>query len=91
MDLSLDPSVAAGLKSRSQIARRLSEAWASTNIFCLACPSDELEAQRANTQVLDYICPGCATTYQLKAKAGRHGNTVANSAYDPKIGDYIQS
>ncbi len=85
MDLSLDPSVAAGLKSRSQIARRVTEAWASANLFCLACSSERLHTEGANTQVRDFSCPQCAATYQLKAKSGRHGNTVANSAYEPKI------
>ncbi len=85
MDLSLDPSVAAGLKSRSQIARRVTEAWASANLFCLSCSSERLQTEDANTRVRDFSCPQCAATYQLKAKGGRHGNTVANSAYGTKI------
>lgn len=85
MNLTLDPSIAAGLSSHSQIARRVTEAWAADNLFCLACPAERLAAERPNTRVRDFICPECETAYQLKGKTGRHGNTVANSAYDPKI------
>ena len=89
MNLSLDPSVALGLTSRSQIARRVTERWAAENLFCLACPSDELTAEltaeRANAPVQDFTCPRCKAAYQLKGKNGRHGNVVANSAFDQKI------
>ena len=85
MNLTMDPSVAAGLSSRSQIARKVTEAWAANNLFCLACSAEAIDAERNNTPVRDFVCPECKTTYQLKSKNGRHGNTIANSAYDPKI------
>ena len=85
MDLSLDPSVASGLTSRSQIARRVTGRWAAENLFCLACPSDELTAERPNAPVQDFTCPRCHAAYQLKGKNGRHGNVVVNSAFEQKI------
>ena len=85
MNLTLDPSVADGLTSRSQIARRVTEAWAKNNLYCLACSSEEVVAEKPNSPVRDFACPNCRTTYQLKGKNGRHGSVVANSAYDPKI------
>ena len=33
----------------------------------------------------DFACPSCKVTYQLKAKSGRFGIKVANSAYSKKI------
>lgn len=85
MDLNLDFSVAGGLKSSSQITRRITEAWAGNNLFCLACAADRLHAEPNNTPVGDFVCPQCAAAYQLKGKDGEHGNRVANSAYQPKI------
>ena len=85
MDLSLNLAVADGLKSQSQIARRITEDWAERNLFCLACSSEELIADRPGTPVRDFACPLCGTSYQLKSKNGRHGKVIANSAYCPKI------
>ncbi len=85
MDLKLDPSIADQYTNRSQIARIVTEAWANSNLYCLACPSDHLTAARANTRVRDFSCPACDTSYQLKSKNGRHGRVVGNSAYGPKI------
>ena len=85
MDLRLDPNAAAGYTSSSQIARKITETWANENLFCLACPSDRVTADKPNTPVRDYSCPACSTTYQLKSRNGRHGSIVRNSAYGPKI------
>ena len=67
------------------MARVVTEAWANSNLYCLACPSDHLIAARANTHVRDFSCPACDTSYQLKSKNGKHGRVVGNSAYGPKI------
>ena len=85
MDLRLDPSVAKGYKNRSQIARRISEEWANRNLYCLACTTEGVKVERANTPVIDYQCPRCGASYQLKSKRGRFGRTVSNSAYAPKM------
>lgn len=85
MNLALDLSVARGYKSRSQIARRLTEDWATRNLFCPSCPSDHLEPLDANTAVSDYLCPRCNLRYQLKSKGSRFGRSVSNSAYQKKI------
>lgn len=42
MDLRLDVNVAKGLRSHSQIARRVTEDWASRNLFCLSCEASHL-------------------------------------------------
>ena len=85
VDLFLDPVTAAGLRSQSQIARRMTEDWAARNLYCLSCPSNDLNAEKAGTPVRDFTCSKCGATYQLKSKNGHHGNVVANSAYHPKI------
>ena len=85
MDLKLDPSIAGQYTSGSQIARVVTEAWAKSNLYCLACSSNHLTATSPNTRVRDFSCPSCNTSYQLKSKNGKHGRVVGNSAYDPKI------
>ena len=85
MDLRLDPAVAAGYKSASQVARVVTERWASANLYCLACASNRLDPLRPNARVTDYRCLGCSARYQLKSQQGAFGRTVQNSAYEPKM------
>ena len=84
MNLTLDMAVAEGYQNNSQIARRITEDWATRNMYCLACASNYLLPARTNTAVLDYTCPECNALYQLKSKGGRFGSKVNNSAYAKK-------
>lgn len=81
----MDPRVGAGYKSRSQIARRVTEDWASRNLYCANCASTELVPARPGAPVLDFHCPECTSTYQLKSQGSPFGRTVHNSAYGKKI------
>lgn len=81
----MNPSLAEGYSSRSQAARRITEDWASRNLFCLACASDRVTPERPNAPVTDYRCPECGAAYQLKSVKGSFGSTVSNSAYAPKL------
>lgn len=85
MELQMDPAEAQTYKNMSQVARHVTEKWATNNFYCVACPSDRVESEKPNTPVLDYTCPDCSTTYQLKSKHGRYGRVVTNSAYGPKM------
>lgn len=81
----MDLDLASGYKSRSQIARVLSESWFDKNMYCPACLSDEMKRLQNNTKVLDFICPFCHEPYQLKAQSKTFGNSVINSEYYTKI------
>ena len=81
----MDPSVGAGYSSSSQIARRVSEDWAASNLFCLACSSARILSEPPNRAVLDYRCPECSAEYQLKSQHSAFGTSVNNSAYGKKI------
>jgi len=83
--LELRPELAEAYKSRSQQARILTESWAGENLYCPACPSDELLPVPRGEKVKDFACPDCGEAYQLKSKGHTFGNQVANSAYDDKI------
>ena len=85
LDLQLNPSVAEGYKSASQVARRVTEDWAAHNLFCTVCTSDKLTPARNNAAVLDYHCATCSAAYQLKSQSSPFGRTVSNSAYGKKM------
>lgn len=70
MNLDMAREAAAGYKSGCQIARRISEHWGASNLFCAACDSNSLLPTAANTKAVDFQCPNCGNGYQLKA--GRH-------------------
>jgi len=85
MKLSFDESLASDYKSASQIARVLTESWFDEEMYCPACTSDSLDRLPDNTKVMDFYCPDCSETYQLKAKSSSFGRRVANSEYHTKI------
>lgn len=86
MDLQLNISLASKYKSASQKARLVTEDWFSNNFYCPSCISEKVDSTKVNTPVLDFTCPACAATFQLKSKSGSFGGVVANSAYHKKIG-----
>ena len=43
MDLHLNRELAAKYRSKSQIARVLTEAWISDNMYCPRCSNDRIE------------------------------------------------
>ncbi len=85
MILNLNTSLVSTYKSQSQLARVLTEKWFLDNGYCPACPSDVLTQTPNNEKVVDFVCPECASKYQLKAKSHHIGKSVANGAYQPKI------
>lgn len=84
MDLTLDPALAEGYGG-TQSSRIISESWAEKNLYCVNCDADKIESHHPNKPVEDFFCPSCDRRIQLKARQGGHGNTVANSAYEPKV------
>ena len=85
MDLLLNTATAGSYKSQSQVARRLTEDWATNHLYCVACPSERVLSEPTNTLVRDFRCPRCGIAYQLKSKNGRFGKVVSNSAYTAKM------
>lgn len=66
MGIFCDSTIAARYKSKSQIARVVSEAWVAKNGYCLACASDSLRHSKANTPCTDFVCDNCDHRYELK-------------------------
>ena len=82
MLLTLDSSLASGYKSQSQIARRVSEQWGLENLYCSACDSDQLTQSPNNTPAIDFVCPQCQQTYQLKSSSKWNEQKVMDAGYE---------
>ena len=78
----MNASCAAGLKSRSQIARRVTEGWGSENLYCASCDSDGVHRMPHNAQAIDFVCPNCNASFQLKAAQTWNERRIPDAGYD---------
>lgn len=85
MDLHLTHDPTTKYTNRSQISKSLTERWFASNMYCPACPSENLDQTPPNEKVVDFICPRCDEKYQLKGMAHPFGAKIVDSAYEPKI------
>ncbi len=84
MQLKLPDVMASGYRSGSQRARVMTEPWVAEQAYCPAC-GGELMRYTANKPVADFLCPSCATDYELKSKKGRFATKAVDGAYDAMI------
>lgn len=81
----LDEIVANWLKSPSQKIRKMTEFWASENIYCPSC-GDSIIQYSNNKPVADFYCEKCREDFELKAwKSGKFSNTVMDGSYKTMI------
>ncbi|MBI2518705.1 MAG: restriction endonuclease [Opitutae bacterium] len=85
MNLQLPTRFGEGYKSPSQLARRITEPWGADNLYCCACTSDRLHAERNNTQVSDLVCPECVERYQLKSHSKKLSAGILGSNYQKML------
>ncbi len=85
MNLQCQPNLAASYKSRSQIARILTEDWCERELYCAACPSNTLRKAKANAATVDFFCAKCEQPYQLKSRRNAYTSKITDAAYDPMI------
>lgn len=85
MELSLNLSYADGYKSRSQIARVITETWVSQNAYCPHCGCGTLVKDVNNSPVLDFHCPICKQGFELKSKSGKYGRKNVDGEYSTMI------
>jgi len=81
VDLNLPVEGLERYKSSSQRARIGTEAWGVINFFCPSCQSPHLEIAPRNTAALDYLCPVCSSTFQLKSQSKAFGSKILDAAY----------
>ena len=80
MQLALNPNLATGYNSKSQIARILSEDWAARNLYCSACVAASLAQSVTNMRAVDFSCGSCGAVYQLKSGMG-WSQRITDAAY----------
>jgi type II restriction enzyme len=71
--------------SKAQRTRVATEAWASANLYCPNCNSPALDSSAANTPAIDFQCPKCAATYQLKAQSCAFSRRIVDAAYSTMV------
>jgi type II restriction enzyme len=78
----MDTRRASGYKSASQITRKITEAWADENLFCIACEAPSLSSAAVNAEAIDFKCASCKAVYQLKALKSWSEKRVPDAGYD---------
>jgi len=78
----MDPRYATGYKSGSQITRKITEAWADENLFCVAYESPSLVSAAVNAEAVDFRCTSCHAVYQLKALKSWNERRIPDAGYD---------
>lgn len=81
VDLRLPVDALDRYKSASQRARVGTEAWGAAYFFCPSCESPRLDIAPRNTAAIDYICPKCLATFQLKSQSKVFGSRIVDAAY----------
>ena len=78
MNLRFDTTLARKYKSKSQIARVLTEDWLARNMYCPIYGEFSIKRAEANAPIKDFVCNKCESQYELKS-------TQRNSdSYDKK-------
>lgn len=86
METRLPGHLARAYKSLSQQARAVTEPWGAENFYCLNCASPRLERTAHGTKGIDYVCPRCEDTYQLKGQSRPLSGRMADAAYQVMVG-----
>jgi type II restriction enzyme len=85
MNLQCRAELGRAYKSGSQVARVISEDWCSRELYCAACSSDRLLSSRANTPAIDFVCPECDQSFQLKSFKTWNQKKIPDAAYDSML------
>ena len=91
MNLDFNTELAEGYKSKSQIARILTEDWVLNNSYCPNCGKNKLHNYETNNPAADFFCYNCESDYELKSSKSSLSNKVVDGAYETmisKINDY---
>jgi type II restriction enzyme len=83
--LSMNPMLALAYKSRCQIARVVTEAWAAENLYCPSCSAERLVRSSANTRAVDFRCDWCREVFQLKGGAKWSERRIPDAGYEAMI------
>jgi type II restriction enzyme len=85
MNLNLSLVASKNYKSSPQIVRVVTEEWATKNLYCPVCDSNRITKALPNTPTIDFTCPKCCQTYQLKSRRDWNENKIVDAAYSTMI------
>jgi type II restriction enzyme len=85
MQLQMDASLGTAYKSNTQLARCITENWASAYLYCAACRNNAFEASPPNTKAVDLSCLSCGANYQLKSGRKWNQRRIPDAAYNAMI------
>jgi len=85
MNVLMDVALAEGYSSPSQKARRITEGWFESNMYCPCCVNERFAATRGSNPVVDFVCASCGAEFQIKSKSGPLGRKLRDAAYGPMI------
>lgn len=85
MNLQCRIEIAQKYKAGPQIARVLSEEWCGRELYCAACQSDRLSCSVVNTAAIDFTCPACRQSFQLKSSKAWNQRKIVDSAFSSMI------
>lgn len=85
MNLNLFSAVDKNYKSSSQIVRVVTEEWGAQNLYCPACNSNSVNQASPNMPAIDFTCPICRQTYQLKSRRNWSNIKIVDAAYSTMI------
>jgi type II restriction enzyme len=85
MDLQCRTELADAYKAQPQIARVLTEAWCTRELYCPACDSDRLRQSKTNTPAVDFECPQCEQPFQLKSLKSWNPRKLVDAGYAAMI------
>lgn len=85
MQLSLPRAGLETYTSNRQRVRIATESWGTKNLYCLNCDSDELSCAPPNTAAVDFTCPECDSSFQLKAQSNPFGRKIVDAAYSTML------
>lgn len=85
MNLNLNLKLAEGYSNKSQIVRRITEAWVAKNSYCPNCGEVQLNEFENNRPVADFYCCQCSEEFELKSKGGKITALIPDGAYNSMI------
>jgi type II restriction enzyme len=85
MNLQCMAELALAYKAAPQMARAVSEAWCAREVYCPACDSNSLTQTRPNTKAIDFTCPDCEQTFQLKSMKKWNPKKVPDAGYEAMV------
>ena len=91
MDLPFNVKLSENYKSKSQIARVLSEDWVLHNSYCPSCGNYDLKNYKRNNPAADFYCRNCNSDYELKSFRKIPKIKIVDGAYASMINKILEN